>query len=291
MTIDELKALFLELEKQGLNPMLCDMEIPMYDASVPCGNPTMCSGDNVEMKLFPKELMSLQPEFMVSVKGDSMKDADIISGDVVKVVSDTNLYDCDIVLAYIDGEYTLKAYCEDDEGQKWLVPQNEAYHPILLDGKTNVMIYGKVAEIVKKAPRVSHKQCIKAIRKERMAAAKAQQISSRRVKTAIREMAQCITIGRQWYAVYRAMVDYEVAQGGISEFCERIRRLLPEHEHLPEQKELSRMAVQSFAKPVAMWQMDNAPVGGSRYRDYLNIALAMGNLLGSHDATKTPTQN
>ena len=36
---------------------------------------------------------------------------------------------------------------------------------------------------------------------------------------------------------------------------------------------------------------DNAPVGGSRYRDYLNIALAMGNLLGSHDAPKTPTQN
>lgn len=273
MTIDELKALFLELEKQGLKPMLCDTEIPMYDASVPCGNPTMCSGDNVEMKLFPKELMSLQPEFMVSVKGDSMKDADIISGDVVKVVSDTNLYDCDIVLAYIDGEYTLKAYCEDDEGQKWLVPQNEAYHPILLDGKTNVMIYGKVAEIVKKAPRVSHKQCIKAIRKERMAAAKAQQISSRRVKTAIREMAQCITIGRQWYAVYRAMADLKVVKESDYEvFCSMIKDEVPEHEHLPTRTELQRLEIQSFSKPVVFWDISNAPVQGKRFYDYLNIA-------------------
>ena len=54
---------------------------------------------------------------------------------------------------------------------------------------------------------------------------------------------------------------------------------IPGHQHLPDSKELSRMAVQSFAKPVALWTEDNAPVRGNRYRDYLNIALQMGALL------------
>ena len=43
---------------------------------------------------------------------------------------------------------------------------------------------------------------------------------------------------------------------------------------------LQRMAVQSFTKRVSMWREDNAPVSGSRYRDYQNIALMTGRLLG-----------
>ena len=273
MTIDELKALFQELEKQGLNPMLCDREIPMYDASVPCGDPTICSGESVDMASFPKELLSIQPEIMVSVKGDSMKDVGITTGDMVKVMTDATPYDGDIVLAYIDGECTLKTYCEDEDGRKWLVPQNEAYHPILLDEKMNVRIYGKVKEIVKQAPRVSYKQCIKAIRKERMAAAKAQQISNRRIKAAIREIASNVVIGRQWYAVYRAMADLKVVtENDYEQFCTMVKDEVPEHEHLPTRIELQRLDILSFSKPVVFWDMNNAPVQGKRFYDYLNLA-------------------
>ena len=280
MTIDELKALFQELEKQGLNPMLCDREIPMYDASVPCGDPTICSGESVDMASFPKELLSIQPEFMVSVKGDSMKDVGITTGDMVKVMADTTPYDGDIVLAYIDGECTLKTYCEDEDGQIWLVPQNEAYHPILLDGKMNVRIFGTVKEIVKRAPRVAYKQCIKAIRKERSAAAKAQQISNRRIKSAIREIASNVVIGRQWYAVYRAMADLKVVtENDYEQFCTMVKDEVPEHEHLPVRDEMQRLAMLSFAKPVNLWREDNAPVQGKRFNDYLCIAQEMKRLL------------
>ena len=41
------------------------------------------------------------------------------------------------------------------------------------------------------------------------------------------------------------------------------------------------MAVQSFSKPVAMWTENDAPVSGNRLRDYLNIALTMGELLSN----------
>ena len=280
MTIDELKALFQELEKQGLNPMLCDREIPMYDASVPCGNPTICSGESVDMASFPKELLSIQPEFMVSVKGDSMKDVGITTGDMVKVMADTTPYDGDIVLAYIDGECTLKTYCEDEDGQIWLVPQNEAYHPILLDGKMNVRIFGTVKEIVKRAPRVAYKQCIRAIRKERTAAVKAQQISKRRIRFAIREIAPNVVIGRQWYAVYRAMADLKVVtENDYEQFCTMVKDEVPEHEHLPVRDEIQRLAMLSFAKPVNLWREDNAPVQGKRFNDYLCLAQEMKRLL------------
>ena len=52
------------------------------------------------------------------------------------------------------------------------------------------------------------------------------------------------------------------------------------HKALPIRAEMQRMAVQSFAKPVALWRAGNAPVQGKRYNDYLKIAQQMMRLLG-----------
>lgn len=54
---------------------------------------------------------------------------------------------------------------------------------------------------------------------------------------------------------------------------------VPEHAHLPVRDEIVRMAVQSFKKPVAMWNELNAPVQGKRYKDYVKIAQKMQDLL------------
>jgi hypothetical protein len=54
---------------------------------VPCGEPTYCPGDITETVLLPKALLSMHPEFMIPVKGDSMRDAGIVAGDLVKVVA------------------------------------------------------------------------------------------------------------------------------------------------------------------------------------------------------------
>ena len=37
MTTEELRTLFCDMQSKGLTPMLCDTEVPLYDASVPCG--------------------------------------------------------------------------------------------------------------------------------------------------------------------------------------------------------------------------------------------------------------
>ena len=280
MTIEELRSLFSDMLSKDMRPMLCDTEVPLYDASVPCGNPTLCPDDFVETVLLPKELLSIHPEFVVTVKGDSMKDAGIESGDAVKVMGDTKPYDGDIVLASIDGEYTLKTYFEDEEGRIWLVPQNEEYVPILLDGSKPVKIYGKVKEIMKTAHRVPTKLCAKAVKRALKAKEVKPKNSEERVSCAFREMSQVIKVARLWYAVYRMMADYSVVEvEDFDTFIDKLKAEVPHHEHIPTRAEMQRMATLSFAKPVKQWSADNAPVKGKRYKNYVMIAKKTEELL------------
>ena len=273
MTLEELRDLFSDMLSKDIRPMLCDTEVPKYETKVPCGNPTTCYRDEMETVLLPKELLSMHPEFMVPVRGDSMKDVGIETGDIVKVIADVTPYDGDIVLASIDGEYTLKTYFEDEDGRKWLVPQNEAYNPILLDGSKLVKIYGRVKEIVKTAPRVASRLCAKAVKKMKMAMKETHEISQQQVSYTIREIAPFVTIARLWYAVYRIMADYNVVEEeDFDTFINKVEAEVPHHEHLPSKTELQRLAVQSFAKPVSKWSSDNAPVKGKRYKLYVMIA-------------------
>ena len=273
MTTEELRTLFCDMQSKGLTPMLCDTKVPLYDASVPCGEPAYCAEDFVETVMFPKELLSMHPEFVVTVRGESMKDAGIESGDSVTVMGDTKPYDGDIVLASIDGEYTLKTYYQDEEGRIWLVPQNEDYVPILLDGSKPVKIYGKVREIMKTAHRVPTKLCAKAVKRALKAKEVKPKISDAKVSYAFREIAPMITAARLWYAVYRMMADYSVVEvEDFDTFIDKLKTEVPHHEHIPLKVELQRLAVQSFAKPVKQWKPDNAPVKGQRYKSYVDIA-------------------
>lgn len=280
MTIEELRELFSDMLSKNLKPMLCDTEVPKYDTRVPCGEPTMCCEDSVESVLLPKELLSMHPEFMIPVRGDSMIGAGIVTGDVVKVIGDVTPYDGDIVLACIDGEYTLKTYCEDEEGKKWLLPQNENYQPILLGEVSNVRIYGRVKEVVKQTPRMSYKDCLKIINRAKQQHATKNTVTKEKAEWAIREIAEMVKQGRQWYAVYRPLEEKDVVdEDDYDTVCSMVGEIVPDHKHLPKADELQRMAVLSFRKPVKQWNPKDAPVKGKRFKDYHQIGLQMLALL------------
>ena len=284
MTLEELRALFSDMLSKDMRPMLCDTEVPKFETRVPCGSPTECSDDIKDSVLLPRKLLSMHPEFMVCVTGDSMSGAGIEEGDMVKVVCTATPHDGDVVLACIDGEYTLKTYFEDDEGIQWLVPQNEKYQPFLMDGNTNVSIIGRVKELVKPMPRVPSRQCMKIISKAKQQAVKRHTISQEWVTFVIRKMAEQVTLGRQWYAVYKPMEEKAVTDvGDYASFCSRVRQDVPFHEHLPAEDELQRMAVQSFRKGVRQWNPNNAPVSGKRFTAYQRIGLATLALLESEE--------
>ena len=241
----------------------------------------MSYGEILEKVLLPKELLSMHPEFLIPVRGDSMKDVGIETGDIVKVIGDVTPSDGDIVLAYIDGEFTLKTYCEDEDGAPWLVPQNEAYDAFPLKEQQNVWVLGVAKEVIKRAPRISYRSCMKQIGEAKAKLKESLEISPLQVSRAIREIAQLIEIARQWYAVYRVLADLNVVpEDDFDGFIEMVTDEVPHHKALPTRAEMQRMAVQSFAKPVALWRAGNAPVQGKRYNDYLKIAQQTMRLLG-----------
>lgn len=276
----ELQDLFKQLEQQGLNPMLCDTPIKSYDAEIACGEPMFAAEPYPDEIYFPKKMLSMQPEFTVLATGDSMIGAGITEGDTLKIAFCGSYNDGDIVFVSIDDEYTIKTYCEDEDGKGWLVPQNNKYKPICLHGRYGVRIIGKVKEIIKPAPRVSYRECIKLINKAKAEANVVAITEEERVKRCIQEIAPDVEILRQWFAVYRPLVDCGILDlEDYFGFCKLVEESVPEHDKKPNTSEMQRMAVGSFTKTVSQWNEKNAPVQGKRFNEYLRIAKKMTNFL------------
>ena len=76
--------------------------------------------------------------YMLEVDGDSMIDAHIEKGDMVLVEKTNQAKDMQIVIAEVDGEFTMKYFRK--EGNKiWLEPANENYKPIYPTQSLNVI--------------------------------------------------------------------------------------------------------------------------------------------------------
>lgn len=268
------------LEKDGRRPMVCDTPIPFYDNIVKCGSPTGVGDIVREVKMVPHATLSMLQEFFVVAGGDSMEGVSIEDGDILRVKAQPTANDGDVVLAMFDGDSTVKTYCEDEKGQPWLVPQNPKYKAFPMSDADDACIVGVVIEIIKQRPRVKFRDCQTLIEEAKEARNMGEEITEGQVSRAIKAIAPMVELGRQWYAVCRVLVDVKVVtEGDFEGFCQRVKAEVPEHPHLPARDEMVRMAVQSFKKPVAMWNELNAPVQGKRYKDYVKIAERMQELL------------
>ena len=67
--------------------------------------------------------------FALEVHGDSMIDAHIEKGDMVIVEKNNQAQDMQIVIAEVDGEFTMK-YFRKQGSRVWLQPANKNYKPI-----------------------------------------------------------------------------------------------------------------------------------------------------------------
>lgn len=276
----DFQRLLEDLERQGWQPMVCDSPVPYYDNAVMCGQPNGVGDTVKETMMLPKELLSMQPEFVVKAKGDSMKGIGIEEGDMLQVVTEVQVTDGDTVMVLLDGEYTIKTYCEDEGGHPWLVPQNEAYEPIRLEDYERVTIVGVVKRVTKGAPRANYRTCMRLINRAKEKQPEMRAVSPEQVARAVRGVAPMVQVGRQWYAVYRVLADCKVVkEEDFGTFCDMVKAEVPEHPHLPPRDEMVRMVTQSFKKPVAMWNELNAPVRGKRFKDYVKIAERMQELL------------
>lgn len=283
--IEELKEIFKLLEERGCNPMLCDTEVPLEENPVRAGLPTAIGNLPTEMIMLPKALLSMTPELMIRVMGDSMVDVKIEEGDLVKMRIDKSPKTGDIVVVVIGNEATLKVFHEDENGIRWLIAKNKAkrhiYKPIMLDGRTeDVIICGVVSGTMKDAPRVSYQSIMEELKAAKEEMEVNMDIPPQRVSMMIQSVASRIDIGRMWYAVFRVMADLVlISEKDFEGFCDLVEAEVPHHEHLPSVKEMQRMAVESFAKPTRKWNETFAPVQGKRFVAYKKLAEDVEELL------------
>ena len=88
--------------------------------------------------------------YALQVRGDSMIEDHICSGDYVLVEKAPNVRDGDIVVALVDGsETTLKRFYREPDGVIRLQPANAAMQPILVPA-ANVEVQGRVLAVLRK---------------------------------------------------------------------------------------------------------------------------------------------
>ena len=85
--------------------------------------------------------------FLLKVSGDSMQDAGILPGDMVIVDRGQTPKSGDIVIAEVDGQWTMK-YLNKRGGKVALIPANPKYRPII--PKNELKISGVVTAVVRK---------------------------------------------------------------------------------------------------------------------------------------------
>lgn len=252
------------------------VSVPDFE-SVRAGIPESTESVRSEDGYFiPKELLCQGATYTVKVIGKSMVDYDIHEDDRLIVRATKMAESGDIVIASINGEYTVKTFFEDEDGIAWLVPGNPDFMPIQLREEDDNRIIGVVHEIIHERPRVSYRDCARAVQRFKRGEGKiTNEVIARAISAAIESMTTRRCHGmRIWFAVYRAFVDKNViAQGDYAAFVEILENTLGEGAPNINIKDIrSSIDVLSFTRPIALWTCDNAPVSGSRFYDYLHVA-------------------
>ncbi len=89
--------------------------------------------------------------YMFTVKGDSMIGASIEEGDKVVVDRSVRPRHNNIVVAVVDGEYTIKRLYKY-RGRVELRPENPAYQPMVFEEGSGLEVWGVVVGVVRRYP-------------------------------------------------------------------------------------------------------------------------------------------
>ncbi|MBQ9846717.1 MAG: helix-turn-helix domain-containing protein [Clostridia bacterium] len=121
-------------------PMPSMTSVPLL-GTIACGEP-ITAVENIEDYVAKPE--SIDADFALRCKGDSMVDARIFEGDIVYIHQQPTVNNGEIAAVLIDDEATLKRVYISD-GTITLMPANQKYPPLIYSGEqlNNIRILGK----------------------------------------------------------------------------------------------------------------------------------------------------
>ena len=123
-------------------------KLPLFSSRVQAGFPSPAD-DYLEGQLDLNQFLIKHPAatYFVKAVGNSMLQAGIHSGDILIVDKSLEAKEGNIVIALVDGEFTVKRI-EKKEGKLYLMPANDAYQPIELHEGSEVEIWGVVTNVI-----------------------------------------------------------------------------------------------------------------------------------------------
>ncbi|MCB5295659.1 MAG: translesion error-prone DNA polymerase V autoproteolytic subunit [Candidatus Cloacimonetes bacterium] len=121
---------------------------PVIGAIVPAGFPSPAQ-DYIEGTLDLSEHLIRHPSatFFMYADGYSMIGAGINPGDLLIVDRAIEAQSNRIVIAIVDNELTLKRL-RIDQGQYWLIPENEEFDPIQITEDMDFIVWGVVTYVI-----------------------------------------------------------------------------------------------------------------------------------------------
>lgn len=137
------KEVFFEVEDNS------KVYLSYYEAGVQAGFPSPAT-DYQERKLDLNDLLIKNKEstFFVKARGDSMLDAGISNGDILVVDRSRECHNGDIVIAVVDGLFTVKFFHKEGEIVK-LVPANRKYEEMVFSKEQVLLLWGVVTSVIK----------------------------------------------------------------------------------------------------------------------------------------------
>lgn len=113
--------------------------------TITAGEPILATENIQDYFPIPVEMLPNNEIFMLKVRGDSMINAGIYSGDQVIVAQQSTADNGDIVVALIDDSATVKRFYKENNVYR-LQPENDTMSPIIVE---KVEILGKVIGLMR----------------------------------------------------------------------------------------------------------------------------------------------
>ncbi|MEE8441436.1 MAG: transcriptional repressor LexA [Spirochaetia bacterium] len=121
------------------------IDVPLL-GNVAAGSPLLAE-ENLEGTVrLPQEFVRRGPHFALHVKGDSMRDAGILDGDVAVFRQQQTAENGDIVVAMVDEAVTLKRFFKEKNRVR-LQAENPEFPPIFTQ---NIRVLGRLAHLIRR---------------------------------------------------------------------------------------------------------------------------------------------
>jgi DNA polymerase V len=121
---------------------------PLFLSLVPAGFPSPADEYlDRDIKLDDLLIKNKSSTFFIRVSGHSMKDAGILNGDLLIIDRSLKASEGSIILAVVDGEFTVKRL-HFKKNQTFLLAENSEYKPLEIKNSMSFEVWGVVVHAI-----------------------------------------------------------------------------------------------------------------------------------------------